>query len=340
MQDRDGFGTRCGIRTVGIMEASNTTSAGWASRPERSNMLMLRIMTWISLRLGRRAGRAVLHLIAAYFLLFAPASRAGSRQYLSRILGRRVRWTDIYRHFFWFASTIHDRVYLLNQRFDLFDIKVHGEDVMKRALADGQGVFLIGAHMGSFEAIRAIGRSQTGLRVAMAMYEENARKINQMLAAINPGAKQDVIGLGRIDSMLKINDALQEGAMVGMLADRTLADDGTLPVTLLGGEVKLPVGPFRMAAAMRRPVLFMVGLYLGGNRYEIRFEPLADFSQSVAGQRQQEIRCAITRYAALLEKHCRHAPYNWFNFFDFWPEPSPDSPGPSSLSASSTFAED
>jgi predicted LPLAT superfamily acyltransferase len=321
------------------MTSPTPASAEWAHRPERSNMLMLRIMTWISLKLGRSAGRAVLHLIAGYFLLFAPASRAGSRQYLTRVLGRRARWTDIYRHFFWFASTIHDRVYLLNQRFDLFDIRVHGEELVKSAIADGQGVFLIGAHMGSFEAIRALGRSQTDLRVAMAMYEENARKINQMLAAINPEARQDVISLGRIDSMLKINEALQGGAMVGMLADRVLADDSTVPVMLLGGEVRLPVGPFRVAALMRRPVLFMVGLYLGGNRYEIRFETLADFSQLGAGQRQQEIRRALARYAALLEQQCRHAPYNWFNFFSYWPEPSSDSAGPSPLPTSTTVPE-
>ena len=43
----------------------------WAHTPERSNKLMLRVMTWISLRLGRRVARGVLHLIAAYFLLFA-----------------------------------------------------------------------------------------------------------------------------------------------------------------------------------------------------------------------------------------------------------------------------
>src|ERR1019366_3414168 len=102
------------------MTSPPPNSAGWSHSPERSNMLMLRTMSWISLHLGRPVGRVVLHLIAAYFLLFAPASRAGSRQYLRRILQRPVRWSDIYKHFFWFASTIHDRVYLLNQRFDLF----------------------------------------------------------------------------------------------------------------------------------------------------------------------------------------------------------------------------
>jgi predicted LPLAT superfamily acyltransferase len=281
-------------------------------------MLMLRTMSWISLHLGRPVGRVVLHLIAAYFLLFAPASRAGSRHYLRRILQRPVRWSDIYKHFFWFASTIHDRVYLLNQRFDLFDIEVHGEALMQECLADGQGVFLIGAHMGSFEVIRALGRRHSGLKVAMAMYENNARKINQMLAAINPAAQQDVIALGHIDSMLKINEYLDRGIMVGMLADRTLGDDPTRAVSLLGAPADLPFGPFRMAAILRRPVIFMVGLYLGKNRYEIHFEKLADFSGMPTGQRQAEIERTMTGYAALLEKYCQRAPYNWFNFFNFW----------------------
>lgn len=287
-------------------------------RPERSNMLMLRAMTWISLRLGRRAGRAVLHLIAAYFVLFAPASRAASRDYLARALGRPARLADVYRHVFTFAATIHDRIYLLNQRFDLFDIEVVNADLLHAAMADGQGVFLLGAHMGSFEAMRALGRRHAGTRIAMAMYEENARKINQALAAINPQAQQDVIALGRIDSMLKVREELERGALVGMLADRSLGADDNLPVTMLDGPARLPQGPFRMAALLGRPVFFMVGLYRGGNRYEVRFEPLADFRGVARGQRQAAVTAAIARYAQLLERHCRRAPYNWFNFFYFW----------------------
>lgn len=300
------------------MDSNQETTTDWSHKPERSNMLMLRTMTWISLRLGRRVGRVVLHGIAAYFLLFAPASRAASRDYLTRVLDRTPRWIDMYLHFFSFASTIHDRIYLLNQRFDLFQIDVHGEQQMLDATVDGHGVFLMGAHMGSFEVIRALGRSHTDLRVAMAMYEENARKINQMLSAINPAAQQDVIALGRIDSMLKVNEYLNAGTVVGMLADRTLNDDAMQPVPLLGSAANMPLGPFRMAAILRRPVIFMVGLYLGGNRYEIHFEKLADFSRIPKGERQGEMQRAMACYAALLEKYCRHAPYNWFNFFNFW----------------------
>jgi predicted LPLAT superfamily acyltransferase len=281
-------------------------------------MLMLRVMTWISLRLGRRAGRVVLHPIAAYFLLFAPASRRASRNYLRRASGRPPRWRDLYRHFFTFAATVHDRVYLINRRFDMFDIEVHGEDTLRRLLAGGKGLFLMGAHLGSFEAIRALGRKNTDLRVAMVMHQDNARKINAMLAAINPEAVQDIIALGHIDSMLRVRERLDEGGVVGMLADRTPGDDTLYPVQILGANANLPSGPFRTAALLRRPVAFMTGLYLGGNRYAIHFDPLADFSTVARGGRDAAVEAAITRYAALLDQYCRKAPYNWFNFFDFW----------------------
>ncbi len=303
---------------------SHTTAshAAWAHRPERSNRLMLRVMTWISLRLGRRIARGVLHLIAAYFLLFAPISRRASRDYLQRALGSPARWRDLYRHFFTFAATILDRVYLVNRRFDLFDFEVHGEAALRRLLADGKGLFLLGAHLGSFEVIRAIGRKNADLRVAMLMHEDNAQKINAMLAAINPEAVQDIIGLGHIDSMLRVRERLDEGGIVGMLADRTPGNDTLYPIQILGDNANLPGGPFRMAALLRRPVVFMTGLYLGGNRYAIHFDPLADFSSVERGQRDVAVQMAITRYAALLDQYCRKAPYNWFNFFDFW-QPAP-----------------
>ncbi|MFZ0788840.1 MAG: acyl-CoA synthetase, partial [Chromatiaceae bacterium] len=182
--------------------------ASWTRAPERSNMATLRVMAWISLRLGRPAGRGILHGITAYFLCFAPAARHASRDYLARVLGREPTWGERYRHIFVFAATIHDRVYLLNDRFDLFDIDVEGEALIAAQVAKGRGALLFGAHLGSFEVIRALGRRQPGLRVALAMYEENARKVNTMLAAINPAVQPEVIALGKLDAMLRIRDAL------------------------------------------------------------------------------------------------------------------------------------
>jgi predicted LPLAT superfamily acyltransferase len=299
--------------------------ADWRRRPERSNMVWLRVMTWISLTLGRPAGRVVLYGIAAYFLAFAPTARRMSRLYLQRVLALpspgAVRWQDLFRHFLSFASVIHDRVYLVNDRYDLFDIHVHNSELIDGVIAQGRGAFLVGAHLGSFEVLRAVGRHRAGLRIAMAMYEENARKINAALGAINPNAQQDIVALGHIDSMMQVHELLAQGAVVGMLGDRSLGSDDTRAVDFLGAPAQLALGPFRMAAIMKCPVLFMTGLYRGGNRYDIHFEPLADFSDLPPRGRTAAVEAAMTRYAALLERHCRMAPYNWFNFFDFWRSP-------------------
>ena len=145
--------------------------ADWMQQEERSHALALRFMVWLSLTFGRRVGRVVLHGIAAYFVLFAPSARRASRQYLERALGRPAGWLDGYRHVLSFASTIHDRIYLLNDRFDVFDIEVTGDKALLESLDQRPGALLMGAHLGSFEVLRAMGRGKKGLRVAMLMYE-------------------------------------------------------------------------------------------------------------------------------------------------------------------------
>jgi len=297
---------------------SKKCEADWRRQQERSNLAILKLMVWISLTFGRAIGRVVLVGIAAYFVLFSPKARRFSRDYLHLALKRWAEWADGFRHVFSFASTIHDRIYLLNDRFDLFDIEVIGAEAVNEAARSHPGALLIGAHLGSFEVLRAVGRGREGLKVAMLMYEENARKINATLEAINPAASQDIIPLGQMNSMLQARDRLDEGYVVGMLADRGLGGDPTVDCEFLGKPAPFPLGPFRMAAMLRRPVFFMTGLYLGGNRYQLHFEPLADFSQTPREEREAAIRSAMQRYADRLTHFCHLAPYNWFNFFDFW----------------------
>ncbi|HEY8356195.1 MAG TPA: acyl-CoA synthetase [Ramlibacter sp.] len=299
--------------------------AEWARRPERSNAVALRFMAWVSLRLGRRAGRVLLYPIAAYFLLFSAAARRSCAGWQRRVTGQPATVKALFTQFLSFASVVHDRIYLVNDQFHRFDIELHGHDFAKQLQAQGRGLMLMGAHMGSFEVLRSLGRQQPGLRVAMAMYKENAQKINQLLSAINPKAELDVVALGQVDSMLQLHALLDADTIIGMMGDRALGEEAVRMVPFFGEPAAFPLGPFRMAAILRRPVVFMVGLYRGGNRYEIHFEPLADFSEGAAGSRQAQMEAAIVRYAGLLEKYGALAPANWFNFFDFWatgPKPS------------------
>lgn len=294
--------------------------AEWAARPERSNAFALRLMSWIAVNLGRPAARLLLVPISLYFTLFAGRARRASRAYLARTLGRPPRLGEIYAHFHHFAATVLDRVYLLRERFELFDIEVEGAELLQKTMEGGRGALLVGAHLGSFEVLRAAGRYYAELPVAMLMYEENAHKINAALRAINPAAVRDIIPLGQLDSMLRVRERLHTGTLVGMLADRTPGDEPMLEQAFLGAPARFPLGPWRMAALQGGPVLFMAGLHLGGSRYRIVFEELADFTGVGRDRRQAAMEAAAARYAETLARHCRLTPRNWFNFFDFWQE--------------------
>jgi predicted LPLAT superfamily acyltransferase len=289
----------------------------WARRGERGAVILYRFFAWFSLALGRAPARGVLRIATVYFLVFGGGAGRASREFLTRCLGRRPTLAERYRHIFTFASTLHDRLFFLRDRFDLFELEVHGAEHF-----DERGALLMGSHLGSFEALRAAGRGLAGRRVAMAMFEDNAQKVNGVLMAVAPGMREDIVTLGRLDSMLELEARLHEGALVGVLADRTLEGDaqGSAEHAFLGHPARFPLGPMRMAAALRARVIFMAALYRGGNRYEIRFEPLADFSGTTGarGERDARVREAVRDYVARLEDHARGAPDNWFNFYPFW----------------------
>lgn len=304
--------------TAAPQTSGTSKTPEWLQRKERGNVFWLGMMRRLSLLLGRRLSRSVVYGIALYFVLAVPAARKASRAYLERALQRPAGWLDLYRHILTFSSTIHDRIYLLNNRYDLFDIRIFGAGPLLALHAAENGCFLFGAHLGSFEMLRSIARDNTSLKVCVAMNPENARQLNDSLAAINPGVMLDVITLGQPDAMLAIHRRLQEGAMVGILADRASGPDKYLELPFLGSTAPFPTGPFRAAAILRHPVYFMTSLYRGGNRYDIQFELLTDYASPTAASREGEVRELLEKYVAALERHCRAAPFNWFNFYDFW----------------------
>lgn len=301
----------------------------WSAANERSNRLALQLMAWIALRLGRRIARLLLPPITLYFLLFSPGPKRQTRRYLRRALGREPGWVEHYHQVHAFASTVLDRVYLARGRLDLFDIRVVNGDLVHQAMAGGRGAFLLGAHMGSFEALHAAGKGEH-LPVAMVMFPDNARMIQSVLQAIAPDLALEIIAIGRPGSTLAIRDWLDKGGLVGVLGDRALpgahggggARSDSVQLPFLGQPALFNDGPLRLAMLLRRPVLFMVGLYLGGNRYEVRFERLVDFSQPETdpARRHEKLRAALNDYVAQLQALCRESPYNWFNFHDFWNE--------------------
>jgi predicted LPLAT superfamily acyltransferase len=189
-------------------------------------------------------------------------------------------------------------------------------------MAQGRGCVLLGAHLGSFEAMRALGLWARKLPINVLMYQDNAGKAKAIAGDLAPDLGASVIPLGRPDTLLRVRERLERGEAVAILGDRALGGDKSVTCEFFGSPARFPQGSLLVPALLEVPVVLFFGLYLGGNRYSIHFErfPL-EAAPARRRERAAQVQSDLQRYARRLEHYCRMAPYNWFNFYDFWEAP-------------------
>jgi predicted LPLAT superfamily acyltransferase len=291
--------------------------AGWSGAAERGSSSLLGIMLWTALHLGAGFSSLLLLPISSWFLATSPASRAASRDYLTRALGRPAGLFDVARHFHSFACAILDRVFLLTGRTGGFSIETTGLEHLTSILGRGRGCVLMGAHLGSFEVLRTLSR-HSPVPVWALMFRRNAGALTGLLDRLSPSLRDSIIEIGDTTSMLQVREALERGEIVGILADRTPPGHRQVVVPFLGSPAGFPAGPFILAATLGVPVVLFHGVRIGRRRYAIRFTPFADRLVLRRASRSADLTKAVGRYARAVELGCRAYPFNWFNFFPFW----------------------
>ncbi|AKC86929.1 acyltransferase [Pseudoxanthomonas suwonensis] len=295
----------------------------WKQRPEGGTRGALALIVAIARHGGRGLARLCLYPITLYFLLVRGPERRASRAWLARARGRRAGLWQAARHIHVFAATILDRVYLLGGQLWRFDIRVHGLEPLVALVDQGRGALLFGSHLGSFDALRVLSRQRPGLKVRIVLDRAQNPVLTGIFDSLDPALARCVIDGGQPGAAiaLEIQHALEAGELVALLVDRAQPHEDTAAAPFFGEPARFPLTPWKLAAALHAPVLLCFGLYRGGNRYDLHFEPFVDPSAGdvpVRGERGEWLRRHVADYAARLEHHARQAPLNWFNFYDFW----------------------
>ena len=294
---------------------------GWADREEGGTRWIIRFYLWCVLRVPRALAQLSLWPISLYFLAVRRRERQASRTYLTRALGRPARVTDMLRHFQTFAQVVLDRVYLLGDRECRLDVRSENVEVLGNALAEGRGCLLVGSHLGSFEASRIISLQRPDVALRIVLDRSVSRNANGMLESLNPELARQVIDTSEQEGTLalSIGEALLNGDLVAITADRMADGERAIDARFLEREAAFPLGPFLVALATKAPVILFFGLYEGGDRYRVIFEPF-EIEKPERSARDRWLSQVVQAYADRLTHHARLAPYNWFNFFPFWNE--------------------
>ena len=292
-------------------------------RPEGGSTFALRLIRDTALLCGRSVARLILYPITLYYLIRRAPERRASRAYLQRVTGRAVSLWNVAQHIHCFAAVSLDRVFLLSERFKRFDIRTSGLEELRGALRHQRGVLLFGSHLGSFDALRVLATMREDVQVRVVIDMDQGATMMRVLNTLNPALAASVINARQegATTALAIKEALERKGLVTMLVDRARPGNAVAKVDFLGAPALFPTSPWMLAIALKAPIVLCFGLYRGGNRYDLHFELFTEALSIERSRRSDGLTEVIQRYADRLAHHARSAPYNWFNFYDFWHVP-------------------
>lgn len=302
----------------------------WSQIAERGSLWGMRFTAWSYRWLGRRACVVIVHAVVTYFFLTDRTGRRASVAYLRRVYAARAareglerrpgRWQS-FLHYREFALSIADRIGIWFGHVDDFDYEMIGEEHLDRVAEEGRGAILVGAHLGSFDALRLLAQRKNSI-VNVLMFTDNAEQINTLFRELSPDMDARVIRVdpASIESVFEIRACLRRGELVAILGDRIEPGDQnrSARIPLFGDSVKLPLAPYMLAALLDCPVLMILAFREGPGRYSVFAEKLADRIRLPRSEREKIVAELAASYAARLEHYCARYPFQWFNFFDYW----------------------
>jgi predicted LPLAT superfamily acyltransferase/glycosyltransferase involved in cell wall biosynthesis len=316
--------------------AAARAEGGWWRVAERGSRLGMALLALSCRFCGVRVTGLWLHPVVGYFLLTGRAARAASHRYFAHLEhaapGERTPrpgWRSAYRQMFAFAQSGLDRFAAWSGRI-ADDALVFDEPAAFEALvASGRGALVIGAHLGNLEMTRALAVRNGRAKVTAIVYTEHAKRFNSVLSSANAdfaSRLMQVSDFGPETSMM-MKERIDAGELLVVVGDRVPARESgrTTDARFLGATAPFAQGPYVLAHALGCPVYLFFCLKErdadGGTRHRLYFEPFAERIALPRRERSQHIAAWAQRYASRLEHYCRKAPYQWFNFFDFWARP-------------------
>ncbi|MGH7838169.1 MAG: glycosyltransferase family 2 protein, partial [Candidatus Binataceae bacterium] len=209
-------------------------------------------------------------------------------------------------------------------------VVVQDRVTLDRVTASGRGILLIVSHLGNIELSRALLDEGQRSRIKILVHTVHAENFARVLREFRPAAMADTIQVTEMNpgAMITLEEAIARGDWVAIAGDRipVRGDERISIAPFLGGDAPFPQGPYVLAHLLECPVYLMFCIRQNG-AYALYFEIFAERITLPRRDRESAIAGWAARYAARLESFCQIDPFQWYNFFDFWQQPStPDKP--------------
>jgi predicted LPLAT superfamily acyltransferase len=283
------------------------------------------------LRIYRLCGPRIFGLfifpVVGYYWLTNKHGRDASQQYLRRVTrylpeGQiQDNWHGTFLHFVSFANSLVDKLVAWTDTSLFEHVEFHGRDQIKQHFERGQGVLILGSHLGNLEVGRAIAHIHSKVKVNVLVHTHHAEKFNSLLSRHAKAGRLNLFQVTDINAATAIvlKDKIDAGELVIIAADRTSVSDKkrVVQAKFLGASASFPQGPIILGALFQCPVYTMFCLKQSG-KHMIYFDHFSDGIVLRRKQREADIQKQVQIFAKRLEYYCLKEPLQWFNFYEFW----------------------
>lgn len=296
----------------------STAPSHWAGLGERGALWGLAFVAGAYRLLGRRACAWVMAPIVFYFFLTGTEQRRASRTYLGRVLNRQPSLAEGFGHLMDFASRALDAFAAWSGAIPPRAMEIEG----LAAAADHRGALLVVSHHGNAELSHALMDPELRRRLTVLVHTRHAENYNRLLEAHRGEAASRMLQVTEMgpETAILLRERIEAGEWVAMAGDRVpvLSQGRTCLAPFLGEAAEFSQGPWLLASLLGCPVYLLFCRRTGDGIWRLNLELFAERIDLPRGRRHEVLAGWVQRYAARLERECRDAPFQWYNFFDFW----------------------
>ena len=269
---------------------------------------MHRSLIWMLKGIPIRVLYGVTDIVIIFYMLFAHSAYLASYHYFRQRHHKSAlsAFWNVYLNFRQFGQVVIDRFAVFAGKH--FDFEIEGNEHVMQAMQEGNGCIMLSSHIGNYEMAGYFLRPVRRMYALMFGGEKGTVLENRKRVFESNGIH--VITQDENWSYLHmINNALSNGDMLTLFADRNFGSSKTIAVDVLCARANLPRGPFSIAQMYKEATTVCVFVMKDtATRYHIYVNRL--YAQSADEYARQ--------FADKLSQILRRYPNQWYNMYDFW----------------------
>ena len=295
--------------------------ASWEGT-SRGKVIGYRIFEWSLKYLGLDFAYFLLLFVSAYFVFTSGKAFRSTFYYFHSRLKFNLLKTIIFifKNYYLFGQVIIDKTVMLGVFKHLLRLNLEGKEYL-RQMKDG-GI-LISGHIGNWE----VGGQVLDFmekKINVLVFDAERQAIKNYMSEVLTDRLVSLISIGDdYNHLIEMKKVLGNKEIIAMHGDRFISGNKTIMIDFLGEPAPFPLGPWLLASYFKVPVSYVFAIKESRTSYRFFATPIKmiPYTRNPA-HREETLVNSMKEYVSELEMMVKKYPVQWYNYYDFWKQPS------------------